>query len=108
MRKFSLFLLIVFLGFSGCTRHYFRISNDSVNIFLEKPNAEQVYFFSSLDGYRPHKAHRVGSGRWQITVPANIEFKYFYNVDGNIYLPPCELKEYDDFGSKNCIYTPQM
>jgi hypothetical protein len=84
------------------------VNKGSVNLYLEKPAAESVYFLSSLDGYMPHRANRVGYGRWQITVPANTEFKYFYNVDGNVYLPSCQLKEYDDFGSQNCIYIPGM
>lgn len=108
MKRYCSLILTVLLVFAGCTRHYYRVNNDSVNIYLEKPDAERVYFSSSLDGYKLHKANRVGHGRWQITVPINTEFKYFYNVDGNIYLPSCQFKEYDDFGSQSCIYIPGM
>jgi len=32
----------------------------------------------------------------------------FLIADGVIYLPPCRFKEYDDFGTENCIYIPGM
>lgn len=97
------------LAFTACTgSHYFRKNNDTLSIFLRVPDARQVYFLSSLDAYRPREAMRVDEGTWQISVPVQIEFKYFYKVDGKVYLPPCRLKEEDDFGSQNCIYIPEM
>ena len=72
------------------------------------PDARQVYFLSSLDGYKPRKAIRVNNWMWQIDAPDQNEFKYFYKVDGTVYLPNCRLKEQDDFGSQNCIYIPGM
>jgi hypothetical protein len=100
--------MISMFVFSGCAGHYYRKSNDTVHIFLKKPEAEQVYFLSSLDGYQPQKAVRVDDRTWQISAPAKTEFKYFYKVDGTVYLPDCRLKEQDDFGSKTCIYIPEL
>jgi hypothetical protein len=79
-----------------------------VSIFLRKPDAGRVYFFSSMDGYKLQKATRVDEKTWQINTPAKTEFKYFYKVDGAVYLPDCRLKEQDDFGSQICIYIPGL
>ncbi|MGD8797788.1 MAG: hypothetical protein PVJ44_04675, partial [Desulfobacterales bacterium] len=100
MKRYLVFVMVSMLVLSGCASHYYRKNNDTVSIFLKKPDAVRVYFLSSLDGYKPRKAARVGRRTWQINTPANAEFKYFYNVDGAIYLPECPLKEQDDFGSQ--------
>ena len=96
------------LVFTGCVGHYYRKNNDTLSIFLKMPGARQVYFLSSLNGYKPQKAIRVNDRTWQIDAPAQTEFKYFYRVDGAVYLPACRLKEQDDFGSKTCIYIPGL
>ena len=108
MKPYLLFLIISWLVFTGCARLYYRVNNDTVHIFLKKPHAKQVFFLSSLDGYKPRKAVRVDGQTWQVSASAQTEFKYFYKVDGAVYLPPCPLKEQDDFGSQNCIYIPGM
>jgi hypothetical protein len=41
-------------------------------------------------------------------VPKDVEFRYFYIVDGVVYVPLCTSEEYDDFGSEICIYVPDM
>ena len=99
-------LMISLLVFIGCASHYYRKNNDTLSIFLKMPDAQQVYFLSCLDGYKPRKAIRVDDKTWQINAPAKTEFRYFYRVDGAVYLPACQLKEQDDFGSKTCIYIP--
>jgi len=108
MKRCLLLFMVSLFFFSGCAGHYYRKNGDTVRIFLKKPDAQQVYFFSSLDGYKPRKAMRVDNGTWQISAPAQTEFKYFYRVDGAVYLPACRLKEQDDFGSKTCIYIPEL
>ncbi len=108
MKKCMPYLMISLLVLTGCASHYYRKNNDTLSIFLKMPDAQQVYFLSSLDGYKPRKAIRVNNRTWQISAPAQSEFKYFYKVDGTVYLPPCRLKEQDDFGSQNCIYLPEM
>jgi hypothetical protein len=100
--------MISMLVFSGCASHYVQKNNDTVSIFLKKPDAERVYFLSSLDGYTPRNAARLDDRTWQIDAPAKAEFRYFYKVDGTVYLPACQLKEQDDFGSKICIYIPGL
>lgn len=107
----SRYLLIVFaavLFLSGCTPHYYWVKGDIVHIYLKKSDATVVHFASSLDGFTLHKAKRVDSETWEITTRASGEFRYFYIVDGVVYLPQCRLKEQDDFGSVNCLYSPGM
>ncbi len=108
MKKSFLVLIIAGLVLTGFTKHYYNVNKDVARFYLEKPESKQVFFLSSLDGYRPHKAREISANTWQVKVPAHAEFKYVYNVDGNIYVPPCKLKENDNFGSQNCIYIPGM
>ena len=108
MKRYLVFVMISLLVLSGCASHYYRKNDDTVSIFLKKTAAKQVLFLSSLDGYKPRKATRVDEETWQIITSAKNEFKYFYNVDGAVYLPECRLKEQDDFGSQICIYIPGL
>ncbi len=109
MRRYHLPLLMIFLlVFTGCASHYYQKNDDSVSIFLKKAAAGQVYFLSSLDGFKPRRAIRVDGKTWLVKAPAKTEFRYFYKVDGAVYLPACRLQEQDDFGSKTCIYIPGL
>lgn len=92
---------------AGCSRHYYVVSENSMDIYLEKPAAEEVVFASSLDGFELHQT-RNEEGRWVISLPSDSRFRYFYITDGNVFVPPCRLMENDDFGSKNCIYEPGL
>ena len=86
--------------------HYHESRSERVTFYLRVPGAEKVEFVSSLDVYYPHRASRLNGSRWAVTVVANSEFRYFYIVDGRVYLPECELYEKDDFGSSNCVFVP--
>jgi hypothetical protein len=97
-------MLILWCG--GCATHYHRVGNDTVTLYLKNAEARSVSFASSLDGFALHAAHRIGRNLWEISVPAAGEFKYFYIIDGNPYVPPCKYREKDDFGSENCIFMP--
>jgi len=102
-------LMVAFLSlFTGCADHYYRVKEDTVHIYIRKSDAKVIYFASSLDGYALHKAKKIDNHTWEVTAPAYVEFKYFCIADGVIYLPPCRFKEYDDFGTENCIYIPGM
>ena len=102
-------LAIILLVFSGCgSGHYYRVEEGTVSIYLNGSEATLVYFASSLDGYELHKADRIDDDTWEIRVPSDNEFKYFYIVDGVVYVPPCRMTEKDDFGSENCIFVPGM
>jgi hypothetical protein len=109
-QSFLPFLMLALLVSTGCTSHshYYQKKDEIVIIFLKKPGVSNVYFLSSLDGYKPRKALRVDNQTWQIEAPAKTEFRYFYRVDGTVYLPACRFKEQDDFGSETCIYAPEL
>ena len=93
---------------SGCAGQYsYRITNNELHIFLKNPEAKEVYFLSSLDQFELHEAYKNSKGVWEVTIPYNQEFRYFFLVDGSIYLPACDQKENDDFGSENCVYIPE-
>lgn len=92
---------------AGCSTHYNRVHGDTLNLYLYKPDARRVLLACSHDRFVPHEA-RNEDKKWVVSLPAQAEFRYFYLVDGKTYLPACQLKEYDDFGSENCIYQPEL
>ena len=100
----SVFLLIA----SGCTVHQYKIVNQKLHIYLKDKKAEKVYLLTSLDGFEPHEVRVADSGTWEAILPSDIEFRYFYLIDGKVFLPDCVMKEKDDFGSDNCIYIPRL
>jgi hypothetical protein len=101
----ALFLVI---GLTGCTSHFYQVKGELTYIYLEEPEARSVSFASSEDGYQLHQAEKIDSKTWLVTMPAGLEFTYFYIVDGAAYVPSCRFKEKDDFGSQNCIFIPEM
>jgi hypothetical protein len=89
----------------GCAAsHYHLRQSDRVTLYLRAPDAEEVLFASSLDGFTPHPTQKVGGFRWAVSVSADSEFRYFYILDGSVHVPDCKFSEKDDFGSRNCIY----
>ena len=106
MKLTALLTAAILFLMPGCSAHYYRTRNNSVSFYLTAPAAHRVYFASSLDEFTLHAATRSSDQTWQIEVPDGREFKYFYVVDGNVYVPDCRLKETDDFGSQNCLFVP--
>jgi hypothetical protein len=97
--------LILLLLLVGCTpKHYITKGEDVMAMYLDLPKAKEVLFASSLDNFKIHATHQNGSGLWVINNLNNREFRYFYVVDGEIYIPECRYREKDDFGTINCIY----
>lgn len=92
---------------AGCSSHYCTKQGDTVVLYLNKPEARQVMLVCSLDGFEPHEARDL-EGRWKVSLPLADQFRYCYVVDGNIFLPPCQIREKDDFGSENCVFDPQL
>jgi 1,4-alpha-glucan branching enzyme len=99
-------VLMVFFVAGGCAAHYHVIDNGKVEMYLTAPRAESVVLVISGDPFREVQALRDDSGIWKVTLNRLNEFKYFYLVDGDAYLPDCPFKENDDFGSNNCIFSP--
>ena len=88
--------------------HWVEVRSNEVLLYLSMPEADRIEFVCSLDGFQPRPARRDGNGNWVISVPPGREFRYFYLVEGAVYLPECQEKENDDFGSTNCIYAPGL
>jgi hypothetical protein len=107
MKKLTFITLL--LAFVGCGGgHYYKTEQENVRIYLYKPDVNVVYFASSLDNYMLHMAERIDNDMWVVQVPGTTEFRYFYMVDGLFFIPPCRMKEKDDFGSENCFYVPDL
>ena len=106
MKRCLISVLAALLLISGCARGFYRVADDQVTFYLDPPDAQQVYFAYSLDEFRLHTVKNKQAGTWVIAVPAGIEFRYFFIVDGAVHLPDCKIRETDDFGSENCIFEP--
>jgi hypothetical protein len=108
--KFRLILVAAFVVFSSaCTeKHYVETTNDTVSFYYSDSDAKEILFASSIDNYQYHAATRLNSSLWKVSASARKGFGYFYIVDGVVTLPDCRYTEYDDFGSKNCLYILGM
>jgi len=122
MKRLGL-LIAIWVVFSGCAKHYYHQHTDMATLYLKVPNAENVQFAYSLDAFKLHQAKKVRDRIWldvgiytfkvrkqiwEVSVPVNAEFRYFYIVDGSIHLPDCMYRERDDFGSENCLFQPEL
>ena len=105
--KRRLLLLFFCVLLTACGTHYYRINENDMIFILKRSKAKKVALFCSLDGFKPRMAQKV-SGRWEVKLPADEVFRYFYQVDDMLFLPDCQMKEMDDFGSTNCIFDPHL
>ena len=48
---------------TGCATHYYQVQGDSLVLYLDKPDVQEVILSCSLDDFEPHEARRV-DGRW--------------------------------------------
>jgi hypothetical protein len=106
MIRFLILVLGAIIILSGCASHYYKVNNNNVYIYLNEPSAKEVYLLSSLDQFKHHEAMKNENGVWEVMLPSGMEFRYFFIVDGNVYIPTCDQKESDDFGSENCVFVP--
>ena len=100
-------LLGLILLTTGCATHYYTVNGKQLALVLDKSDARQVMVACSLDGFEPRQAVKE-NGLWVVSLPSNESFRYYYVLDGELYVPPCKMKEYDDFGSENCIFDPHL
>lgn len=106
---FQVLLLFVIVFTTGCTKQYFvKVNGDSLSFYYSDAKAKEIYFASSMDHFYFHPAVKGPEDLWQVTVPLNKEFEYFYIVDGEVTLPDCPNTVLDDFGTKNCLYVSGM
>ena len=111
MMKTSLLFLLILLALlvSACAeKHYSKLMGNEVAFYYMDKEAQEVLFASSRDNYKLLAAREDKNHLWEISVPAEKEFAYFYVVDGIITLPDCTFTEEDDFGAKNCLYIAEM
>ena len=78
-----------------------------VRIALDLPDAKEVIFLSSLNRYERVLMKKTFFGIWEIHLPEDIAFEYFFRVDGSPYTPECRLQQTDDWGGRQCIYSPE-
>jgi len=105
--KFLLLIIPLLAVLTGCAAsHFVEQKSDSLFFSLRFPKATRVQFSSSVDNFALHDTIKNKAGVWQLMIPFSLELKYFYIVDGSVYLPDCKLKETDDFGAENCLYQP--
>jgi hypothetical protein len=101
-------LCCAFLMLAGCVSYRpYEVKNNDLYVYLNKPDAEKVYFLSSLDQFERHEAVKNKRGIWEVTLPPDKSFIYFFIVDETVLVPPCDQRVRDDFGSENCVYMPE-
>ncbi len=101
----GLLCIILLLPLSACSAHHYRADGDRVTLFLRIPEAKKVVLYGSMDGFAAHPATYT-SGTWEVRLPLDKPFTYFYRVNDELFLPDCPAREKDDFGSENCIFDP--
>ena len=107
-RIITLVILLCFSIITGCaSTHYLRVQDSNVVFYLKNRAAKQVYFVSSVDRYQHREALRGQRGVWSYSSPLDAEFSYFYIIDGVVTLPDCEITVQDDFGDRNCLFSPE-
>lgn len=103
------FLLIFSLFTLGCAQqHSVQVHDDSLSFYYNDAKAKEVLLASSADHFTYHPAIKGPGDVWQVTIPRNKEFSYFYIVDGEVTVPECSNTVLDDFGTKNCLYVSAM
>jgi hypothetical protein len=103
----TLIILAVAAGtFTGCLSSQAFHPGHEARISLDLPNAKEVFFLSSLNQYEPVTMNKTFWGTWEIHIPDDTSFDYSFNVDGNPYIPDCRLQQADDWGGRQCIYSP--
>ena len=108
MKRWVAVIIGAMIGLTGCASHFHRIEGGKLHLYLKKPKVLAVYFACSLDDFELHAARKIDTETWEVSLPANKEFRYFYIADRELFLPACRFAEMDDFGSKNCIFIPGM
>jgi len=102
-------LFVLTLLSAACSpKHYIQVHDESIVLYYEHTGAKEVFFASSIDRFRLHPAIKVKSDTWEVIVPKETEFSYFYLVDGTLTLPDCQFTILDDFGAKNCLFVSEL
>ncbi len=101
-------MLVFLANIFGCaSNHYSKVRESNVVFYLKNPDAKEVYFVSSVDHFQYNKALLEEGCLWSYSAPMNCEFTYFYIIDGVLTIPDCKMTVLDDFGGRNCIFSPE-
>lgn len=108
MRSFflsiSIFTIVLVSACTGQSRYNVIDEKDGTAIVIRLPDARKVEFVCSCRNFAPAPAKKINNKMWSVTIPKSREFTYFFLVDGREYLPDCEFRQTDDFGSEICIH----
>lgn len=93
---------------AGCAAHSVtRRAEGGLEIRLRVPQAQSVVLVVSGDErFERFPAAPDRFGVWRVSLNRAGEFRYFFLVDGKPFMPECGLREKDDFGADNCIFSP--
>jgi len=108
MKKFRFILILFFVLMIGCKSHFHEIRKNRLYFYLRHPDARSVQFRCSVDGFKAHPAKKSNDDFWEVSVPNTSEMTYFYIIDDDVFLPSCQFKEKDDYGTENCIFVSNM
>ncbi len=103
----SSFVLLLAAGCAVTPSHSVFSDHGRIAVRLYAPEAARVEFLSSQNSFHPRPLRRNSRGMWTIGDLADIEFRYFFLVDGRVHIPDCRYREADDFGQVNCIHLPE-
>jgi hypothetical protein len=106
VKQLVITILAAVFSAAGCAAHYHTLRNGHIDVYLRAPRAQSVSLVVSGETFEALPAARTGIGTWKVTLDRANEFTYFYLVDGKAYLPDCPLRERDDFGADNCVFSP--
>ena len=75
MKRCWLYLIVLAFWIVGCAGQFYRVAEGKVIFRLDLADARRVDFACSLDEYKLNMVARQKTGKWEISVPADIEFK---------------------------------
>jgi hypothetical protein len=102
------FILIIFPIILGSSlTHIYSYQEKNVTISLKHPKAKTLLFASSLNGYEG-QLHKQHNRLREISLPAEKPYRFFYMVNGDSFSPECPLPENNGFGSKICLFEPNV
>jgi hypothetical protein len=108
MKPLLLLFLLSPMANAAVAEHLVVRDGGYVRMILLSSEAINVQFASSLDGFVAHDVVTKDRKSWEVRLPSQKSFKYFYLIDGKPWIPDCACRESDDFGSENCVYDPGM
>jgi len=105
---YTTLLFITLLSAACSPKHYTQVHDESIALYYEHTGAKEILFASSIDRFQLHPAIKVKGDTWEVIVPKEDEFSYFYLVDKILILPDCQFTVLDDFGAKNCLFVSEL